>query len=270
MIGKTVIGRSFKGCVAYQFRKLEKGEGEVLLSRGVRAYSADAMTRDFEQQRQLNPALGRAVWHTSISFPPEEKHRLTNDKMAAIALDYLEGMGMTKGQYAVIRHDDRLHPHFHIVANRVADDGHTVGDGHNYSRSETLLRELEQKYELVPVLSLEKRKNLTNVPAHDQARIRLREAVQACAQQAKSMTEFTRAVEARGIAAQLHTNAAGKATGISFEQDGQRFKGSQLARPMSLAGLTKTFEQNEQQAQKQPLSQQARPRPRSSDQGLGY
>ncbi|OGX85384.1 relaxase/mobilization nuclease domain-containing protein [Hymenobacter glacialis] len=270
MIGKTVIGRSFGGCVAYQFKKLDQGEGEVLLSRGVRDYDAEAMTQDFELQRRLNPALGRAVWHTSISFPPEEKERLTNDKMAAIALDYLEGMGLAKGQYAVIRHDDRPHPHFHIVANRVADDGHTVGDGHNYSRSETLLRELEQKYELTPVLSLEKRKSLTNVPDHEQARIQLREAVQACAQQAKSLPEFTQAAATRGITVQLHYNATGQATGISFEQDGQRFKGSQLARPLSLAGLTKTFEQNEQQAQRQQLSQPVTPRPRSSDQGLGY
>lgn len=270
MIGKTIIGRSFGGCVAYQFKKLDQGKGEVLVSRGVRDYDAEAMTEDFEQQRRLNPALGRAVWHTSISFPPEEKERLTNDKMAAIALDYLEEMGLAKGQYAVIRHDDRPHPHFHIVANRVADDGHTVGDSLNYARSEKLLRELEQKYELTPVLSLEKRKSLANVPAHDKARIQLREAVQACAKDARSLPEFTQAVEARGITAQLHYNAAGKATGISFEQEGERFKGSQLARPLSLVGLTKVFEQNEQQQQKQQLSQQASPRPRSSDRSLGY
>ncbi|MFC7670469.1 relaxase/mobilization nuclease domain-containing protein [Hymenobacter humi] len=255
--------------MAYQFKKLDQGNGEVLLSRGVRDYDAEAMTQDFEQQRRLNPALGRAVWHTSISFPPEEKEQLTNDKMAAIALDYLKGMGLAQGQYAVIRHDDRPHPHFHIVANRVADDGHTVGDGHNYSRSEALLRELEQKYALTPVLSQEKRQSLANVPVHEQVRIRLREAVQACAQQARSLPEFTQGVEARGITVQLHRNAAGQATGISFEQNGQRFKGSQAARPLSLGGLTKTFEQHNQQQQPQ-LNQPATPRLRSSDHGLGY
>jgi hypothetical protein len=257
MIGKTTIGRSFKGCVAYQFKKIEQGVGEILLSWGVRDYAAEAMIQDFEQQRQLNPALGRAVWHTSISFSPEEKDRLTNDKMTAIALEYLEGMGLAKGQYAVIRHDDRPHPHFHIVANRVADDGHTVGDGHNYSRSETLLRELEQEHELTPVLRLEKRPRLTNVPAHEQARIQLRETVQGCARQARSLREFTQKVEAQGVTTHMHGNASGEMTGISFEQNGQRFKGSQLARPLSLGGLTKTFEENAQ------LTRQATLRPRS-------
>lgn len=257
MIGKTIIGRSFAGCVSYQFTKLDQDKGELLLSRGVRDYSAEAMTNDFEQQRRLNPSLGRAVWHTSISFPPEEKEQLTNDKMAAIALDYLQGMGLAQGQYAVIRHDDRPHPHFHIVANRVADNGKTVSDGLNYARSEKLLRRLEEKYGLAPVVSQDKRLSLENVPAHDQVRIQLREAVQACVRTARNLTELTRAVEARGIRTQLHQNAAGKATGISFEQDGQRFKGSQLARSLSLGGLNKLLAQNQAQVNVQPEMSQA-------------
>jgi hypothetical protein len=257
MIGKTIIGRNFAGCVTYQFNKLELNQGELLLSRGVRDYSPEVMTNDFEQQRQLNPSLGRPVWHTSISFPPEEKEQLTNDKMAAIALDYLEGMGLAKGQYAVIRHDDRPHPHFHIMANRVADNGKTVSDSLNYARSERLLRELEKKHGLAPVVSQEKRLNVENVPAHDQVRIQLREAIQTCAQTANSWAEFTRAIGGRGITAQLHQNSAGQATGISFEQNGQRFKGSQLARSLSLGGISKLIEHNQAQIKVQQQVSQA-------------
>lgn len=268
MIGKTHIGGSFKGCVEYQFKKLSQERGEVLLSRGVRDYDAAAMTHDFEQQRRLNPGLGRAVWHTSISFLAEEKAQLTNEKMTAIARDYLEGMGLAKGQYAVIRHDDRPHPHFHIVANRVADDGQTVSDGHNYSRSEALLRQLEHKYELTPVLSQGPRHNLDHVPAHDQTRIRLREAVQTCLQSSSSWSDFTQAIMERGITSQLRFNAAGEATGISFEQEGQRFKGSQLARTLSLGKLTQCIERNRaQQKQRMPPAIQ---RPQATERGLGY
>lgn len=256
MIGKTTIGHSFAGCVTYQFNKLDHNKGELLLSRGVRDYSAEVMTNDFEQQRRFNPGLGRAVWHTSISFPPEEKEQLTNDKMAAIASDYLEGMGLAQGQYAVIRHDDRPHPHFHIVANRVADNGKTVSDSLNYSRSEKLLRELEKKHGLAAVVSQDKRLSVENVPAYDQVRIQLREVVQACAQTAGSLAEFTQAVEKRGITAQLHQNAAGQATGISFEQNGQRFKGSQLARSLSLGGLNKLLEHNQSQLKVQQEASQ--------------
>jgi type IV secretory pathway VirD2 relaxase len=215
------------------------------------------MTTDFERQCRLNPCLGRAVWHTSISFPPEEKEQVTNDKMAAIAVDYLQGMGLARGQYAVIRHDDRPHPHFHIVANRVADNGKTVSDSLNYARSEKLLRALEKKYDLAPVVNQEKRLNLENVPVHDQTRIRLREAIQACARTARSLAEFTRVAEVQGIVTQLHQNAVGQLTGISFEHQGQRFKGSQLARSLSLGGISKLLEQNQAQVQMQQEVSQA-------------
>ncbi|TDN39614.1 relaxase [Hymenobacter sp. UV11] len=266
MIGKTRIGSSFKGCVIYQFKKLNNNQGEVLVSRGVRDYDVAAMTQDFEQQRQLNPRLGLAVWHTSISFPAEEAPQLTNDKMTAIALDYLQGMGLDKGQYTVIRHDDRPHPHFHIVANRVADDGRSVSDSHNYARSEELLRSLEVKYNLTPVRSQEKRQKLTNVPAHDRTRIRLREEVQACVQQARSLPAFIQALAEEGITAQLYHNVAGAATGISFEREGQRFKGSQLARTLSFGGLSRTIEHNHTQER----ARQAVVRPRSTGPGWGY
>jgi hypothetical protein len=127
-----------------------------------------------------------------------------------------------------------------------------VSDGLNYNRSEKLLRELEEKYGLTPVVGQDKRLNVQNLPAHEQVRIRLREAIQACARTAKSLDEFTRAVEAQGIATQLYQNAAGKATGISFEQNGQRFKGSQLARSLALGGLSKLLEQNQVQGKIQP------------------
>ena len=38
MIGKTSIGRSFKGCCSYNMEKVEMGKGEVLMSQGVRDY----------------------------------------------------------------------------------------------------------------------------------------------------------------------------------------------------------------------------------------
>lgn len=243
MIGKTTIGRTFGGCVAYQFQKLEQQQGQLLLSRGVRDYKAEVMTQDFEQQRRLNPALKRAVWHTAISFPPEERERLTNDKMAAIALDYLEGMGLARGQYAVIRHDDRPHPHFHLVANRVADNGQTVSDGLNYARSEKLLRRLEQKYGLTPVISQGARRSLHNVPEYDQKRLQLRETVQAGARAAQDLAELTQVLGAKGITVHQYHAAAVQVTDLSFEQDGQRFKGSQLARSLSLGGIMKLLAQ---------------------------
>jgi hypothetical protein len=253
MIGKTSIGTSFGGCVAYQYEKVEKGIGEVLLSQGVRDYNREEMTADFNAQRKMNPNLGQAVWHTSISFKPEEVARLDSEKMKAIAQDWLKGMNLDQTQYAVIRHTDTDHPHFHIIANRVANDGQTISDSHNYARSQKLLRELELKHGLSVVQDLkqEHRLSLAHVPEPDRTRIGLRDEVRSLVASARSLEELRQGVQAKQIKMEIGTNPAGEPVGVRFEQNGYRFKGSELDRALSMAQITHKLSLNYEQAQKQ-------------------
>ncbi|RZJ93174.1 MAG: relaxase/mobilization nuclease, partial [Hymenobacter sp.] len=97
MISRTTIGRSFGGVVRYQFegRKEQPSDkqAEVLVAVGVRADSAAHMSADFNRGRQLNPNLGQAVWHTSLSFNPDDAAKLDSVKMLAIAEGYVQKMG---------------------------------------------------------------------------------------------------------------------------------------------------------------------------------
>lgn len=256
MIGKTNIGTSFGGCVAYQYEKVEKGIGEVLLSQGIRDYNREEMTADFNAQRKMNPNLGQAVWHTSISFKPDEAARLDSETMKAIAQDWLKGMNLDQTQYAVIRHTDTDHPHFHIIANRVANDGHTISDSHNYARSQKLLRELELKYELSIVREQKHRLSLEHVPEPDRSRIELREQVRGLVASARSVDELRQQVQAKGIGMEIGTNKAGEPTGVRFEHNGYRFKGSELDRALSMAQITQKLALNHEQAQRVELSAQ--------------
>lgn len=249
MIGKTSVGRSFGGCVAYQYEKVEKGLGEVMLSQGVRDYNRDEMTADFNAQRKMNPDLGQAVWHTSISFKPEETAQLDTEKMKAIAQDWIKGMNLDQTQYAVIRHTDTAHPHFHIIANRVGNDGQTISDSHNFARSQKLLRELEQKYSLTIVKEQKQRQSLKNVPEPDYTRIQVRDQVRQVVATTRSLEELRQGVEAKGIKVAINTNQAGEPTGIRFEQNGYRFKGSELERGLSMAQINQKLAQNHDQAQ---------------------
>lgn len=239
MIGKTSIGSSFGGCVRYQFEGHKNSQAdkraEVLEAVGVRGNSASSMTADFNRGRLLNPELGKAVWHTSISFNPDDAAKLTNEKMLAVAHDYLAGMGLDQTQYAIIRHHDQPHPHFHIIANRVANDGQTISDSHNYKRSEKLLQQLSQQHQLTPVAS--KRPELIR-PAQlvgaDKTRHAIYQIVTQTLQGRPDAQQFVDQLRAQGVTCQIRSNAAGDAVGISFEKDGQRFKGSEVDRNLSL------------------------------------
>ena len=261
MIGKTSIGKSFGGCVGYQYEKVEKGIGEVLLSQGVRDYNREEMTADFNAQRKMNPNLGQAVWHTSISFRPEEAARLDSEKMKAIAQDWIKGMNLENTQYAVIRHTDTDHPHFHIIANRVGNDGQTISDSHNFARSQKLLRELELKHGLNVVQEQKQRHSLTNLPEPDRTRIGLRDEVRSLVASARSLEELRQGAQARQIKMEIGTNQAGQAVGVRFEQHGYRFKGSELDRGLSMGQITQKLRLNHEQAQKleQGIKQQISP-----------
>jgi len=90
-------------------------------------------------------------------------------KLVNIAHDYLQGMGFENNQYLIFRHYDAVHPHIHLLVNRITFDGEVVSDSNNYHRSEQLLREIEERYNLIQV----EHNNFTglnqpNIPSEDQ------------------------------------------------------------------------------------------------------
>lgn len=264
MIGKTSIGRSFKGCCAYNMEKVEKGKGEVILSQGVRNYERGAMVADFVRQAQMNPDLSRSVWHTAVSFDPKDEARLQTDPqlMHQVASAYLTGMGLAQSQYVVIRHRDTAHAHFHIVANRVANDGQTVSDSHNFSRSEQLLRQIEQQYGLTPMKEQAQRMSLENLPDRDRSRIEIRDQVRDSLSRSTSGPELREDLARHHITMIVNRNQAGQPRGVSFEQvkadeNGEAvkiaFKGSKLHQNLGMGQIQQQLSLNAQLRQKQAI-----------------
>ena len=262
MISRTTIGRSFGGVVRYQFegRKEQPSDkkAEVLVAVGVRDDSAAHMSADFNRGRQLNPNLGQAVWHTSLSFNPDDAAKLDSIKMLAIAEGYVQKMGLDKTQYAIIRHHDQPdNQHLHIIANRVADDGQTIKDGQNFFRSKQVLKELIQEHGLTPPQGLRVEKQHEPSDKAELAKYELRQALHQALATATDRPALLATLQAQQISAQEFTNKAGTVTGISFGKDGHVFKGSAVAREYSLAGLDKQLAANQVRQQAEQARQAA-------------
>jgi hypothetical protein len=262
MIGKTSIGTSFGGCVRYQFEghkhSQEQKQAEVLEAVGVRMSSAASMTADFNRGRLLNPDLGRAVWHTSVSFNPDDAAKLTNETMLAVAQDYVKGMGLDQTQYVIIRHHDQPHPHFHLIANRVDNQGQTISDSHNYARSQALLKELSIRHQLTPVAERRAHKQRPDqLQGADRSRHQIRQTLEQVLASCTSGQAFAERVQAQGITYQVRQNEGGKAVGVSFAKDGHTFKGSDITRHYSYGGIVKQLEANYRQQQAIQAQKQA-------------
>jgi methionine-rich copper-binding protein CopC len=156
MIPTVGGGSNFHGAVMYLYegrRDAPKDKAvTILFAAGVRTSSPEAMIADFNLGRAANPELKQAVWSGTLNFNPDDlaAGTLTDAKMLEITLAHCQKMGLDKTQLVVALHKDTDKPHTHIVANRVADDGHTISDSNNRQRAQAAAQELVAAFGLTP------------------------------------------------------------------------------------------------------------------------
>lgn len=252
MIGKQVKGRDFGGCLRYVLEK----EGAEHIGGNLLGTTIAEMTAELDALRVLNRRLHVVVYHATLSVPAQE--RQTDEHWRAIAADYLQGMGFQDCQYLIARHNDQQHDHIHIVASRIRPtDGKTVSDSWDYRRSETLIRDLEQRYNLTPTPS--SRDRLERAPTTGEMR-QFRREQQAFEQGDRpdyptlptrttlqilisqlcdhnpTLLELIAQLQTQGVEVRL-TRTKAKQWGISYRFQGQQFSGTQLGKAYTFNGL---------------------------------
>lgn len=151
MIAIQKIGKSFMGALQYNLKKMnlpDRRQRAEILASNFTNMNIGQIKREIDMVRSLRPNLNRYAYHTSLNFPGEELTGLSNEKMLAIAHDYLKALGFVNNQYFIFRHHDANHPHIHLLANRICFDGSVVSDSNNFKKSEAILRLLEYHYNL--------------------------------------------------------------------------------------------------------------------------
>jgi Relaxase/Mobilisation nuclease domain len=200
-----MTGKSFRGCLQYCLhdkvadeKKNElvmKDRAEVILYNQCFG-NAKELTRQFNEVRQLNSKLSKPVLHITLSLGKGES--LPTNKLAEMARDCAQDLGFSNNQFVVVLHKDTVHPHIHIVANRIGYDGKTVSDSNNYQKIAKLCRKLELKNELKPVLSPNAflPKELRNYQRLDQRMQQLQVDIKQSLAGAKNYEEFEQKMEA--------------------------------------------------------------------------
>ena len=218
MIGKIIIGKSFRGCICYC---LDKKEAELLSSNLCYGNKKELISQ-FNEVRRLNQNLSKPVQHITISLAKGEQ--LDKARLVTIAEDCAKELGFEKNQYIVIAHHDTGHQHIHIVANRVSFDGKTVKDNHNYRKMAVYFRKMEEKHGLQKVLSPRRYlpKEQRHLPRTDERKEKLRQDIKKCLAESKNYSEFEQ--EIKRLDYQVN-----KARGIAFTDSQKvRVKGSEV------------------------------------------
>lgn len=250
MIGKQIKGAGFRGVLNYMEAKVNEGSGQFL-DTNMMSDNARNLAKEFGIIRGQIPGIKKAVYHCSLAICKEEK--LTNEQFKKLGQEYLQKMGFGNSQYVMYRHYDREHPHIHLIANRIDMHGKVVSDKWDYRRSEKAIRELEKKYGLSTVLNSTQSKEASlskgqvelyrrtgTIPAKKQIQMILRDVLN----KASTISEFEKSLTEKGVATQYHKNNKENVFGVSFELEGQTFKGSALGKGYSWSNINNQINLN--------------------------
>lgn len=272
MIGKIIIGKSFRGCISYclENKLIQDGQRATNQSRSeVLSYNLcygekTDLIRQFNEVRNLNPKLAKPVMHITLSFPASD--HIKKEALFSIIEHCALDLGFHANQYIAIQHNDTAHQHIHIVVNRVGFDAKTVKDNHNYQKMAAYCRKMEIKHELQQVLSPRRflSQQLRNQPRHDYRKEQLQKDITQCLLVSENVKHFEQLMKLKAYSIQ-------RARGIVFYDSKKvRTKGSDVGYSLSKiekilrlekeqrSVLLRTLKQDISQGQKQLVSKHKR------------
>ena len=153
MIAKISATENLGGALGYNFKKVEKGEANILLAAELYQdkdgrYTMEDVLADMEALIPKNCRTKKTVFHCSLNPHPDEK--LSDETLMQIAKEYMETLGYGKQPYIVFKHNDIAREHIHIVSLRVDCRGQKINDRFEKRRSKQITDALERKYSLIP------------------------------------------------------------------------------------------------------------------------
>ena len=153
MVAKINYGSSLFGALAYNGEKVNEGVAKILETNKVFSpadgtHDISACMQDFMAYMPSHVLTKKPVIHISLNPHPDDS--LTDEQFSAIAWEYIEKMGYANQPFIVYKHEDIDRHHLHIVTLAVDERGKKINDGNNFYTSTRILKELEQKYGLIP------------------------------------------------------------------------------------------------------------------------
>ena len=243
MIGKIIKGKSFQGCLTYVMGK----SGAAVIGMNMDGKDPYSLANEFSMSWQLRPKLNHKVCHIILSLSPEE--RLNNHDWKIAIAQYLKEMGFDNNQYVAVKHTDKEnHEHIHLVTSRVRMDGSVVSDSWDWTRSQDVIRKLEQDFGLAAVTSswesdrqeqtksqIDKELETGKVTVKRQ----LADKIDAALVNTESLSDFIGKLNLAGIAVRVDRDRQGKPKGIAYKFDDVSMAGSSVGKAYSLPRILK-------------------------------
>ena len=150
-------------------------------------------------------------------------------------------MKITDTQYIIVRHQDREHPHVHIVFNRIDNNGKSISDRNDMYRNEQVCKKLKAKHGLYFAKGKEHVKQ-HRLREPDKSKYEIYNAVKDEIGKSRNWQQLQTRLEEKGIGIHFkYRGQTGEVQGISFSKGEYTFKGSEIDHSFSFSKLDKCF-----------------------------
>lgn len=152
MVARITTPASMQETLNYNEHKVKRGVAECIAENQfplpVQRMNFYHKLKWLQERNDLNNRAKTKALHVSLNFDPSES--LSNEKLVQIANDYMQRMGLGEQPYLVYRHYDAGHPHMHILATLIRENGSRI-DTHNIARdrSEPARKAIEENHGLL-------------------------------------------------------------------------------------------------------------------------
>jgi hypothetical protein len=258
MIGKiNPGGASFKSAVEYNIRardSQERKDNSMVLCSNMGTLNPLEIIEDFQEQSKLNIKVNKPVFHAFLSFHQDDTEQLNKELLVKIVLDYVKEMGLSKTQSAAFLHTDTQHPHIHLVANRIMNNGQRYKDSMEGFRGKQICQKITKKYKLTPAdhLKHENTQEIVQGTKYDlnpkeNFKKRLKPIIQTLIKEVNSLEDFKLRMENFGFEVKIKQDSGGNNVGISFGEVNENgtsmwVKGSEIDRQFSAKNLENAIE----------------------------
>ena len=206
MIAKISATENLGGALGYNFKKVEKGEANILLAAELYQskegrYTMEDVLADMEALIPKNCRTKKTVFHCSLNPHPDEK--LSDERLTQIAKEYMETLGYGNQPYIVFKHNDIAREHIHIVSLRVDSRGQKINDKFEKRRSKKITDALEKKFGLIPSSKVTD-KAMKETPKIDTTRGNIKEQVASTLRMVLKHYKFCSLGELNAILSRYH------------------------------------------------------------------
>jgi hypothetical protein len=231
MVAVIKYGKSLTRIFNYNENKVKSGVAKCLLASN---YPMDlenlTVTHKLNRllnQAKLNENLKNNSMHISLNFAKDED--IEEDKLQAIAVEYMEAIGFGDQPFLVYKHDDASHPHIHIVSTIVRSDGSRI-DIHNIGRikSEPARIAIEKKYNLVEASKQNKKENTikpADIIGDGGTKLETKNVIAKVLNAVLTTYNYTSIPELNAVLKNYHVTAdRGKETSRVYQKDGLYYR----------------------------------------------